>query len=55
MDDAWGQVGQNEPEKAHKLDPVHDLFHVRWPDVSDKVVFEESSDAREKTSHMGIL
>lgn len=52
MDDAWGQVEQNESEKAHKLDPEHELFQVWWPDLSDKVLFEQSFEASEKTSHM---
>lgn len=55
MGDVWGQVEQNESEKAYKSDPVHELFYVWYPDLSDKVLFEQSPEASEKANHVVIL
>lgn len=53
--DAWGQVEQNKSAEAHKLDPVHELFYVWWPNLPNKVLFEQSSEASERANHMDIL
>ena len=45
MDDAWRQVEQNESKEAHKVNLVHELFCIWWPDLPDKVLFEQSSEA----------
>lgn len=55
MGDAWGQVELNESEEAQNLDPVHELFYKWCPDFSDKVLFEQSSEASETANHMDIL
>lgn len=39
-------------QKTHKSDPVYELFSVQWPDLSDKVLFEQNSEAHEKASHI---
>lgn len=39
-------------QKMHKSDPVHELFSVQWSALSDKILFEQNSEAHEKASYI---
>lgn len=41
------QVEQNESEEAQKVNLVHELFCIWWPDLPVKVLFDQRSEASE--------